>query len=80
MEAKATWTNDAKVILNFVRTYIFDKFGIPKAIINDCGTYFSNSSMEALLHKYHMTHWTSTAYHPQMNGQAKISNWKSSPF
>jgi len=31
-------------------------------------------SMEALLRKYHVTHWTSTAYHPQTNGQAEISN------
>ena len=30
--------------------------------------------MEALLRKYHVTHQTSTAYHPQMNGQAEISN------
>ena len=30
--------------------------------------------MEALLRKYHVTHRTSTTYHPQTNGQAKISN------
>jgi hypothetical protein len=30
--------------------------------------------MEALLRKYHMNHWTSTAYHPKTNGQAEISN------
>ena len=30
--------------------------------------------MEALLRKYHMTHQTSTTYHPQTNGQAEISN------
>ena len=74
IEAKATRTNDAKVVLDFARTHIFDKFGIPKAIINDCGTYFCNRLMEALLRKYHVTHRTSTAYHPQTNGQAEISN------
>jgi hypothetical protein len=74
IEAKATRTNDAKVVLDFVRTHIFDWFGIPKAIINDRDTYFYNRSMKALLRKYHVTHWTSTAYHPQMNGQAEISN------
>jgi len=30
--------------------------------------------MEALLCKYHVTHRTSTAYHPHTNGQAEISN------
>ena len=74
IEAKATRTNDAKVVLDFVRTHIFDRFGIPKAIINDCGTHFCNGLMEALLRKYHVTHRTSTAYHPETNGQAEISN------
>jgi len=74
IEVKATRTNDAKVVLDFVRTHIFDRFGIPKAISSDRGTHFCNRSMEALLRKYHVTHQTSTAYHPQTNGQAEISN------
>ncbi|KAL9400967.1 hypothetical protein Peur_004816 [Populus x canadensis] len=74
IEAKATRTNDAKVVLDFVRTHIVDRFGIPKAIISDRGTHFCNRSMEALLRKYHVTHRTSTAYHPQTNGQTEISN------
>ena len=49
IEVKVTQTNDAKVILDFIRTYIFDRFGIPKAIISDRGTHFCNCSMEALL-------------------------------
>jgi hypothetical protein len=35
IEVKATRTND------FVRTHIFDRFGIPKAIISDRGTHFA---------------------------------------
>jgi transposase InsO family protein len=73
-EVKVTRTNDAKVVLDFVRTHIFNRFGIPKAIISYHGTHFCNRSMEALLHKYHVTHRTSIAYHPQTNGQAEISN------
>jgi hypothetical protein len=76
IEVKATWTKDAKVVLDFVRTHIFDKFEIPKAIISDRSTYFCNHSMEALLRKYHVTYQTSTTYHPQMIGQAEISNWE----
>ena len=74
IEVTATRTNDVRVVLDFVRTHIFDRFGIPKAIISDRGTHFCNRSIEALLCKYHVTHQTSTTYHPQMNGQAKISN------
>ena len=66
IEAKATRTNDAKVVLDFIRTQI------PKAIISDHETHFCNHSIEALLCKYHVTHRTSTTYHPQTNGQAKM--------
>jgi hypothetical protein len=56
IEVKATRTNDAKVVLDFVKTHIFDRFGFPKAIISDRGTHFCNRSMEVLLRKYHVTH------------------------
>jgi len=74
IEAKATRTNDAKVVLDFVKAHIFYRFQIPKAIISDRDTHFYNPSMDALLRKYHVIHRTSTAYHPQTNGQAEISN------
>jgi hypothetical protein len=74
IEAKATRTNDAKVVLDFIKTHIFDRFGISKAIISDHYTYFCNCSMEAFLCKYHVTNQTSTTYHPQTNCQAEFSN------
>ena len=33
IEAKATRTNDAKVVLDFIRTHIFNRFGILQAIL-----------------------------------------------
>ncbi|XP_073129617.1 uncharacterized protein [Henckelia pumila] len=50
------------------------KFGIPKAIISDRGTHFCNRTVASLLKKYHVTQKISTAYHPQSNGQAEVSN------
>ncbi|XP_073120873.1 uncharacterized protein [Henckelia pumila] len=49
-------------------------FGIPRALISDRGTHFCNRTVASLLKKYHVTHKLSTAYHPQSNGQAKVSN------
>ncbi|XP_073137118.1 uncharacterized protein [Henckelia pumila] len=49
-------------------------FGIPRALISDRGTHFYNRTVASLLKKYHVTHKLSTAYHPQSNGQAEISN------
>ncbi|XP_057452284.1 uncharacterized protein LOC130744109 [Lotus japonicus] len=74
VEAKATRTNDSLVVVDFVRSNIFCRFGIPRAIISDQGTHFCNRSMQALLKKYGVVHKISTPYHPQTNGQAENSN------
>jgi len=52
VEAKATRTNDARVVVDFVRSHIFCRFGVPRAIVSDQGTHFYNRSMRALLQKY----------------------------
>ncbi|GKD35426.1 reverse transcriptase domain-containing protein, partial [Tanacetum coccineum] len=50
------------------------RFGVPKALISDRGTHFCNSQLEKALQKYGVTHKLSTAYHPQTNGQTKVTN------
>ncbi|CAN6583778.1 unnamed protein product [Malus baccata var. baccata] len=62
VEAKATRTNDSKVVADFIRTNIFAR------------SHFCNRTIEALLRKYSVTHKVSTPYHPQTNGQAEVSN------
>ncbi|CAN6586193.1 unnamed protein product [Malus baccata var. baccata] len=74
VEAKATRTNDSKVVADFIRTNIFARFGMPRVIISDGGSHFCNRTIEALLRKYSVTHKVSTPYHPQTNGQAEVSN------
>ncbi|CAN6712517.1 unnamed protein product [Malus baccata var. baccata] len=74
VEAKATKTNDSKVVLDFIKTNIFARFGTPRAIISDGGSHFCNQTFEALLRKYNVTHKVSTPYHPQTSGQAEVSN------
>lgn len=74
VEAKATKTNDSKVVADFLRTNIFCRFGMPRVIISDGGSHFCNRTIAALLKKYNVTHKVSTPYHPQTSGQAEISN------
>ena len=74
MEAIPTRTNDAKVVAKFLRNHIFTRFETPLVLITDGGTYFSNKLVDSLLRKYGVQHCTSLAYHPQTNGQAKVSN------
>ena len=73
VEVIATRTNDAQVVMSFVRSNILCRFGIPRAIISDQGTHFCNKLLENMLKKYGVTHRVATPYHPQTNGQAEIS-------
>ncbi|RDY05726.1 gag-pol, partial [Mucuna pruriens] len=72
VEAVATKTNDAKVVVNFLKSNIFYRFGVPKALINDQGSHFCNKAMSSLLEKYGVVHRIAIAYHPQTNGQAEV--------
>ncbi|GJR38318.1 reverse transcriptase domain-containing protein [Tanacetum coccineum] len=73
VKAQALPTNDARVVVKFLRQ-LFARFGVPKALICDRGTYFCNSKLEKALQRYGVTHKLSTAYHPQSNGQTKVTN------
>ena len=74
VEAVALSTNDARVVVNFLRKNIFSRFGTPRAIISDGGKHFCNRQFEALLTKYGVTHHVATPYHPQTSGQVEVSN------
>ncbi|CAL8082989.1 unnamed protein product [Prunus armeniaca] len=74
VEAKATRTNDSKVVADFIKTNIFARFGMPRVLISDGGSHFCNRTIEALLKKYNVMHKVSTPYHPQTSGQAEVSN------
>ena len=64
VEARATHTNDFKVVCDFVKSNIFTRFGTPRAVINDRGSQFCNRTFGALLKKYCITHKITTPYHP----------------
>ncbi|KAK8997928.1 hypothetical protein V6N11_012464 [Hibiscus sabdariffa] len=58
----------------FLMQEVIPWFGTPRAIISDQGTHFINRIIEALMKKYGVTQRIATAYHPQTNGQAEVSN------
>ncbi|KAL0440146.1 UNVERIFIED_CONTAM: hypothetical protein Slati_2497600 [Sesamum latifolium] len=60
VEAKATRTDDAKTVIDFVKANIFSRYGIPRAIISDRGTHFCNKMVSVLLKKYSVNHQVST--------------------
>ncbi|GKA43749.1 reverse transcriptase domain-containing protein [Tanacetum coccineum] len=73
VEAEALPTNDARVVVRFLRR-LFSRFRILKALISDRGTYFCNSLLEKTLKKYEVTHRLATPYHPQTSGQTENTN------
>ncbi|GJZ68317.1 reverse transcriptase domain-containing protein [Tanacetum coccineum] len=65
VEAKALRTNDARVVVKFLKS-LFARFGTPRAIISDHGTHFCNDKFAKVMSKYGVTHRLSNAYslHP----------------
>ncbi|KAI3714739.1 hypothetical protein L6452_21698 [Arctium lappa] len=74
VEAMACHSNDAKTVVKFLQKQIFSRFGTPRALISDEGTHFINNVLEEVLEKYNIQHRVATAYHPQTNGLAELSN------
>ncbi|RDX88530.1 gag-pol, partial [Mucuna pruriens] len=74
VEAIVTKTNDAKVVVDFLKFNIFCRFGVPKELISDQGSHFCNRAMSSLLHNYGVVHRIVTTYHPKTNGQAEVFN------
>nr|GEW14532.1 reverse transcriptase domain-containing protein [Tanacetum cinerariifolium] len=73
VEAKALPTNDARVVVKFLKS-LFTRFRTPRAIISDRGTHFYNDQFAKIMLKYGVTHRLSTAYHPQTSGKVEVSN------
>ena len=80
VEAIPTRTNDASVVVKFLRSHIFTRFGTPRALITDGGTHLCNKLVDKVLQKYGVRHRTLLAYHPQANGQVEVSNREIKPI
>ena len=48
VEAKATMNNDSKIVSKFLKTNIFCRYGMSKAIISDQGSHFCNKIIAPL--------------------------------
>nr|GEY09302.1 reverse transcriptase domain-containing protein [Tanacetum cinerariifolium] len=70
VEAKALPTNDARVVVKFLKS-LFSRFDTPRANISDRGTHFCNHQFTRVMIKYGVTHRLATAYHPQTSGQVE---------
>ena len=74
IEATACPKNDANTVVGFLQRNILNRFGVPRTIISDGGSHFTNKVFDKLMGRYGIKHIMSLAYHPQTNGEAEISN------
>jgi methyl coenzyme M reductase subunit C len=61
-------------VIKFLKENILSRFGIPRVMISDGGTYFCNKPFESLMKKYGITHKVVTPHHPQTSGQVELVN------
>ncbi|GJW09898.1 reverse transcriptase domain-containing protein [Tanacetum coccineum] len=72
--AKALPTNDARVVVKFLKS-LFARFGNIELINKRLGgPHFCNDQFAKVMSKYGVTHRLATAYHPQTSGQVEVSN------
>lgn len=74
VEAISCMKNDVIIVSKCFKMNIFSRFGMLRALIKDEGSHFINRIITKLPAKYNINHKVTTAYHPQTNGQAKVSN------
>ena len=60
-------------VANFIKENIICRFGIPRRILLDNGTFFINTSVRESLALYDVDHVKSTPYYPKGNGQVETT-------
>lgn len=60
-------------LAEFVENMIFRLFGVPEIILTDNGSQFVSKIFRGLLEAYHVTHWLTPAYHPQVNNTERVN-------
>ncbi|GKA67959.1 reverse transcriptase domain-containing protein [Tanacetum coccineum] len=65
--------NEPWNVVNFLKR-LFERLGIPKALISDRRTHFCNYQIEKAMKRYGVVHRFSTAYYPQTNVQVENIN------
>ena len=74
VEAMPCRAVDAKNSKKMFEETIFTRFGVPRTVISDEGTHFTNKNFHSYLLRHGIHHNVATPYHPQTSGQEETSN------
>ena len=74
VEAMPCRAVDAKNSKKMFEEIIFPRFGVPRMVISDGGTHFTDKNFHHYLSRHGICHNVATPYHPHTSGQAETSN------
>jgi hypothetical protein len=74
VEALPCKAADTKHACKMLHEIIFPRFGMPRMVISDRGSYFIDKTFLSFLKELSTKHNIATPYHPQTSGQAETSN------
>ena len=74
VEAKAVSFATEKVVVDFLFSEIFTRFGVPREIFSNNGPQFISNLVQGVMEQYKIRHRKSTSYHTQENGQVESTN------
>lgn len=61
-------------VAKFLYDHIFTRYGVPREIVTNKGTYIIVDVIFDLIREYEIRHKNSTPYHPQSNNQVVVTN------
>ena len=71
---------DSEKLAHLYMEYIFARHNVPKTIVSDRGSTFSSKFMKSFCEKLGSKVQTSTAFHPQTDGQTERTNQEVEQF
>jgi transposase InsO family protein len=74
VEAMPCRATDAKKSKKMCKETIFPRFEVPRMVISDGGTHFTNKNFHNYLTKHGISHNVTTPYHAQTSGQIETLN------
>jgi hypothetical protein len=74
VEALPCHTTAAQSSKKMFHDIIFPRFGVPKVVISDGGSHFTNGNLRKYLKTEGVEHRITTPYQPQTSGQLETSN------
>ena len=73
-EAMPTYSDDGKMMAQFLLNHVISRFGVPQAIVIAHGSHFHNYMMFELIAKLGLSHEISTPYYLEVNVKVEVNN------